>query len=535
MSWTMPNPVLIGSKYYLRVHVPRDVSDAVKGTAVVVPVGDGYRTIRVGAAVKVSLETTDRAEARRRFAVALAALEQHWDALRKGPVTLSHKQCVALAGEVRAVWVEVLDEEPGPPELWQRVQEADRLAREPQPSPFAQLMIGNQSEPCTSAQLESRFGGMVDAILRRHGLVVDTRSRERLLEQVSTAMDDAVRVNLQKAKGDYSDDGVSTNYPRFLPPVSTPQAKEDNGGAKTGATFDDAIDDEVRRRAAGRDAKPLPERTTKKFRMAVAEFAAFRQSKQIGTVTAREAEDWKLAMQDDGKLSNNTIAQRIQNVATVIDWARRQSLGELFPSANPLAIVERPKGAPRDSSERTLRMNEARLILREARKAKRPELRWLPWMMAYSGARVEELAQLTPEDFFCFEDDWFYRVTTRGQKTVKNAYGIRRVPVHPILIQEGLIDYVEQQRAKPKERLFPERSQGNLRDWVRREIGLTREELAPNHGWRHLFEDKALIMNTAVKHYITGRTTGHSSEGYGKSDAMLPTLAAQMSLFPSYL
>ncbi len=535
MSWTMPNPVQIGLKYYLRVHVPRDVSEAAKGTAVVVPVGDGYRTVRAGAAVKVSLETTDRAEARRRFAVALAALERHWDALRRGPVTLSHKQCVALAGEVRAVWVEVLDEEPGPPELWQRVQEADRLARKPQPSPFASLMIGNQSEPRNRAQLEGRFGGMVDAILRRHGLVVDTRSRERLVEQVSTAMDDAVRVNLQKAKGDYSDDGMSTTYPRFLPPVSTPQAREHTGGAKTGTTFSDAIDDETRRRAAGRDAKPLPERTTRKFRMAVAEFAAFRQSKQIGTVSAREAEDWKLSMQDGGKLSNNTIAQRIQNVATVIDWARRQSLGELFPTGNPLALVERPQGAPRGSSERTLRMDEARLILRESRKTTRPELRWLPWMMAYSGARVEELAQLTPQDFFYFEDDWFYRVTTRGQKTVKNAYGIRRVPVHPILIQEGLIDYVEQQRARLKDRLFPERSQGNLRDWVRRGIGLTREELAPNHGWRHLFEDKALSMNTAVKHYITGRTTGHSSEGYGKSDAMLPTLAAQMRLFPSYL
>lgn len=531
----MPNPVLIGTKYYLRVHVPRDVLEVAKGTSIVVPVSDEFRTVRAGSAVKVSLETSDRAEARRRFSVALAALERHWEALRKGPVSLSHKQCVALAGEVRAIWVEVLDEEPGPPEVWQRVQEADRLARELKPSPFAQLLIGKRSEPSNLAQLEHRFGGMTDAILRKHGLVVDPRSRDRLLQQVSAAMEDAVWVNLQKAKGDYSDDGMSTAYPPFLSPVSTPQAKEHTEGYIARASFDDAIDVEIQRRSAGRDAKPLPERTTRKFRMAVTEFAAFRQSKIIGTVTAREAEDWKLAMQDSGRLSNNTIAQRIQNVATVIDWARKQSLGEVFPSRNPLAFVERPKGKPRDSSERTLRMDEARLILREARKATRPELRWLPWMMAYSGARVEELAQLTPEDFFRIEDDWFYRITTRGQKTLKNAHGIRRIPVHPILIQEGLIDYVDNHRVKPKDRLFPERSQGNLRDWVRREIGLTREELAPNHGWRHLFEDKALSMNVAVKHYITGRTTGSSSEGYGKSDAMLPTLAAQMKLFPSYL
>ena len=425
MRWTMPNPVLIGSKYYLRVHVPRDVAEVAKGAAVAVPVGDGFRTVHAGAAVKVSLETTDRAEARRRFAVALAALERHWAAIRKGPVTLSHKQCVALAGEVRATWVEVLDEEPGPPELWQRVQEADRLARQPKSSPFAQLLIGKKSEPSNYPQLEDRFGGMVDAILRRHGLVVDTRSWVRLLEQVAASMEDAVRVNLQKAKGDYSDDGISAAYPPFLPPDAITNAGSHSRGDRTRATFDNVIDAEAQRRAAGRDAKPLPERTTRKFRMAVAEFAAFRQSKQLGTVTARQAEDWKLAMQDNGKLSNNTIAQRIQNVATVIDWARKQSLGELFPSGNPLTLVERPKGAPRDSSERTLRMDEARLILKEARKATRPELRWLPWMMVYSGARVEELAQLTPEDFFRIEDDWFYRVTTRGQKTLKNAYGIR--------------------------------------------------------------------------------------------------------------
>jgi hypothetical protein len=72
---------------------------------------------------------------------------------------------------------------------------------------------------------------------------------------------------------------------------------------------------------------------------------------------------------------------------------------------------------------------------------------------------------------------------------------------------------------------------------VRNSLRLKRKELAPNHGWRHLFEDLCVTHGVLDKarNYITGRATGDSGAGYGRSEAMLPGLAEQMRKIGSYL
>ncbi|MBC7282396.1 hypothetical protein [Hoeflea sp.] len=45
---------------------------------------------------------------------------------------------------------------------------------------------------------------------------------------------------------------------------------------EAGASFNEIVDEEARRRARGKNAKPLPDRTAKKYRDAAAEFASFR-------------------------------------------------------------------------------------------------------------------------------------------------------------------------------------------------------------------------------------------------------------------
>ena len=104
------------------------------------------------------------------------------------------------------------------------------------------------------------------------------------------------------------------------------------------------IDQEVKRRASGMTAVPLREVTAKKYRIAVEEFTAFRGDDTVSPVTARQADAWLQSMFDVEKLSNNTINQRLENVRTVIGWAKKRSLGELFPAGNPLAIGAEQSG-----------------------------------------------------------------------------------------------------------------------------------------------------------------------------------------------
>jgi integrase len=89
--------------------------------------------------------------------------------------------------------------------------------------------------------------------------------------------------------------------------------------------------------------------------------------------------------------SSPTIKQKLQNVKTIFEWARKSSLGKLFPHENPLAVVQMPEIKEVSSEQRTLTLAEARKVLTMARSETSPEKRWLPWLCAYSGARINEV------------------------------------------------------------------------------------------------------------------------------------------------
>jgi integrase len=523
----MPNPELINGTYYLRLHVPRDIAKVAEGTSVAVPVGEAISHGKVGLVVKVSLRTKDAVEAKRRFIPALNAVERHWESLRNGPVSLTHKQCVALGGEVYRDFIGATDEDPGSFALWERIRAADAYAKAPRLEDELTVPLGKAS----IGAIEARFGHFADVTIRRYGLNVTAESRWKVVLQVAQSLEKASAVIMKKANGDYSESGATSQFPEFEQPVAKQAESAPKGHAKTVEyTLLGTVAEQVRRRALGSDAKPFPQKSINKFEQVAKEFAAHRGSVDIRTITPREVDAWKVSMMEVGELSNVTISQRLSNLGTIVTWAQDFSFGELFPNGNPVLKVKLPVGQSVRSEDRTLRISEAQAILEASRRQSKPELRWCPLLLAYSGARIGEITQLTREDFFQYGEDWFYRITTKGGKKVKVQASIRRVPIHAKVLDAGFLTYLTGSGLAPKDHLFPVRAVQNLHKWIRTDLKLDREDLAPNHGWRHLFEDLALLagMQESAKRYITGRTTGHSSEGYGKSDAMLPALAAEM-------
>jgi integrase len=87
---------------------------------------------------------------------------------------------------------------------------------------------------------------------------------------------------------------------------------------------------------------------------------------------------------------------------------------------------------------------------------------WLPLLALYTGARLEELAQLQPADIQqapytdasgSAHSAWCIRISDEGEgQGVKTATSRRRVPVHPDLIELGFIDYAQSITGP---RLFP--------------------------------------------------------------------------------
>jgi hypothetical protein len=134
--------------------------------------------------VRFSLRTRDPAVAKQRQGLATAQFEKLCEAIRNGPRPLTHRQRVALSGVLYRAFAENLADDPGDPEIWKRVREANKAALY---GSLPGLMIGSTPDEITklerTAAMERRFGPLVDLILQREGVIMDEESRHALLRR----------------------------------------------------------------------------------------------------------------------------------------------------------------------------------------------------------------------------------------------------------------------------------------------------------------------------------------------------------------
>lgn len=87
----------------------------------------------------------------------------------------------------------------------------------------------------------------------------------------------------------------------------------------------------------------------------------------------------------------------------------------------------------------------------------KPHEYWFPLIALLTGARREEIAQLTYEDIRQEDGIWIIDINDEDFRKVKTAAGVRIIPLHPVLIELGLLDYVAAVRevSKGVKRIFP--------------------------------------------------------------------------------
>lgn len=91
---------------------------------------------------------------------------------------------------------------------------------------------------------------------------------------------------------------------------------------------------------------------------------------------------------------------------------------------------------------------------------------WLPVLGLFTGARLEEIAQLQLADIKQDDDTgiWFIEITVESndesepdsKKSLKNSASRRFCPIHPTILTAGLLSYVEALKSSGFTRLFPE-------------------------------------------------------------------------------
>jgi integrase len=170
---------------------------------------------------------------------------------------------------------------------------------------------------------------------------------------------------------------------------------------------------------------------------------------------------------------------------------------------------------------------------------------WVPLVLLFTGARREEVCQLTIEHIRESDGVPFFAIDPRDDfGRLKTDESRRAVPVHPTLKKLGFLNYVEKRRAAGDKLLFPLLNKPNKRgqvgakwgDWwcryVRKVAGIKDTRIQPAHAFRHLFITECRRLNfredyerRLVGHVGGGRKTVHDDYGEHLVGALLAAVA----------
>ena len=163
-----------------------------------------------------------------------------------------------------------------------------------------------------------------------------------------------------------------------------------------------------------------------------------------------------IELKDAQLMSQRTISKHLERVSALINWAIKQgyiSQNVFRGKLEPIRKVE--------TLEKHFTDQELNLILGDALKSdslalNKPERYWVTLLSAYSGARLNEVCQLNVSDIQKTDGIWALNLNADSDdKSIKTQAGNRIIPLHPKLIDLGLLDYVKQIQNQNQEKLFP--------------------------------------------------------------------------------
>lgn len=203
-------------------------------------------------------------------------------------------------------------------------------------------------------------------------------------------------------------------------------------------------------------------RTAAEMSSLVRRFEEYSKHKPVKALTRQDGIGYRDHMRQHDKVLPGTVKKNLGLITSLLNFA----VDEDFIGANPFARIKipQPKTAPVTrlpySTEDIAQIFGSAIYV----DGERPQggggeaAVWLPFIGAYTGARLEEIAQLRPEDLFQDKDyGWFFSILDleEGQQ-VKTDSSRRTVPVHPVLIKAGLIKYRAHVQKMHQPWLFPD-------------------------------------------------------------------------------
>jgi integrase len=533
---------------YFVQRIPADLKAKLTGERLEIPLGDGVKFFTVTAQAQMvcfSLLTADPSEIKSRQAIAAAYLEGVWEAYRKdAPASLAHPQAVALAGDLYRSWADggkrsrttAMVHMPGIGWVPDDESQAEMNAHWEAVNEMW-MRVGASGDPET---LEEPLGPLVNRLLRAKGIHrVTAQTRSILLSAFWAALRDAFESRQRNAEGDYSPDVKANRFPEWQH-ADKPRATDGAAVSLKGLVDGWWIE----AKALGR--KPS---THESYSNTMAGFVAYLGHDDAGRVTKAQVigfKEHRLATLT--RFGRNVTPKTVKDsdlagLKAVFGWAK----ANLKMASNPAEGVTLKLGKKRKLRSKGFTDAEAVLILSAALHHQRGKeqpgtyaaKRWIPFVMAYTGARVGELAQLRSQDLRHEGGQWIIRITPEAG-TVKTDQA-RDVVLHPHLVELGFVEFVKGVRpghlflrlAEDGDVLGPLQGLKNRLAEFAREV-ISDVNVAPNHGWRHAFKTRAI--NVGIDPRIRDAIQGHSprTEGEDYGDVTIEAQAAAIAKMPRY-
>ena len=234
---------------------------------------------------------------------------------------------------------------------------------------------------------------------------------------------------------------------------------------------------------------------------------------------------------DIPRLAVRSVNKRLGMVRSLFAWMALTDMIEKDPSA---VLKDLPEG---DASEARLPFADAEvaeLLSICETEATTAAQRYVPRILAYSGLRLDEAAQLTRADVVQANGVWCFKVNADEGKKIKTATAKRLVPIHSAILG----DVLAYREGRPEGNLWglTKGRDGHslaLGKWLNRRVRkVTADKRKVIHSLRHSVATK--LKATGVEEYVIESLLGHTSRSmstgrYGK--AMPPEkLAATVAL-----
>jgi integrase len=462
---------------------------------------------------KRSLGTTDPREARKRHAAFAAEYDAFIERLQAPPeptaeatpaeaVTLAPGDVHALAGDL---WRWLLSEyaaHPAPREAISNVAPNGPWGASNEPWSGQRYQIYRARLGRVPATELGIVRKLVSDFLAHRQIALGASDHRAFCEAARDAIDGALSDLQRRYRGDLTESKVLAHYPG-----PRPDAPRDRPKVKITGLIE----------AWEKGRENIRQRTRDEFARRLQQFSEFLGHDDALAVTGKDLRGWRDHLRAKGYKAKTINESCVAPVKAIFAAAEAENVLKVNPLAGLRVALKEDK--TKEKPRRPYTDEEAAKLLKAARE-RADALRWVTWLMAYTGARINELAQLRKEDVKTRQGIPFIGITSSDEngQEIKTSSSRREVPIHKALIVEGFLKWVEKQPAGWLFKDLPAGRYGKRGDaaskrygrWLRKDVGIT-DRRAVGHSWRHRMEDQ--FREIEVPDEVADSILGHARSG----------------------